>query len=478
MVELPGLVTPSIEFAYPEPEQRILNLLYSYGYIYPGNQYQAPDLKLITLTESTINESINAAITRFLTDIHPKLRPSVLTPIAMTASDQVYVNPLSQSNILNFSSVDDNSKTDIVPSGTAKPLNASITNLETIFHRYALTYIMNIFNTHAADVSDNPHQVTGVELVDLWTDFFQALYAEYILLIPNGSTLEEFIIAKTEALPIATLTNYTDPTLADFISSIEVTNALITTHNTATDPSIHPTLQADLSAEITLPRTSYHLVPELYIHQFEIQSPTPTLCPINSLSAVMVIDHAAILAEAAISPTNLLTELATEGYYPYFMPVSLEAGWPPLNGTCFFNVTVDLNDPNMIPLLNIYNSISNDNLIIQAGAGATSSLSGCLYSKGLLHPFSIPAYENNVTFFITWTSQGINFYYVNNLGNLTSISIPIPNLVLDYDTIQLGIPLSYPAEITTKNSIQEFTIWKSVLSTAQMNLILASNPTW
>ena len=482
MVSAVGLVAQSIPIIYPEPSQKILDLFYSYGYKYPGNSAPAGDIDLITLTLLSETPTTQSNITKFLTSIYPKLRPSELTSVALSFEEQIISNPSIQSNIYNFYSLTNNTYSDILPGAVARPVSATVTNLETIYNKYALSYILNIFNKHASDIIDNPHHVSGANLQNVWNDFFQALYNKYITFISPAATLQEFITSKTTMLQVANLQDYLEPTTQNYLSTLDTTNALINTHNISTDSLVHPELQTILSAEVDLPNSTYYITPNTYMNQFDTLSTTPTVYLIDELTGIQkinwfVINMAAVISQVAVG-ASIITLMGTPGYKPYYYPYPLYNTWTPINGTLFFNITTNLADTNTIPIVTLSNNSTGENITIEKVGGVTNSLSILVYVQGIAYGISIPAFQNNVTFFLNWTTSAITIYYLDANGNLISSVTNISNLVMAFDTVQFGIEIDYPENTTNVNTIQEFTLYKKVLTVEQMQIITNSNLLW
>lgn len=434
MVVFNGIVAQSKVTPTPLPAQKTLDLLTSFGVVYPGNAVSAPTLELITLTEispSTISSDI---ITKFLKDIYPKLQPNNYTSVAFSFPANATVGNDIQSSIYNFYSISSNDCSDIVPAGTAAPLNSAITELERTFNQYALMFIFDLFYKHTHDVSDNPHHVDSTNLADVWIDFFQILYNKYVTLVDNPLTLDVFIASKTTSYQLATMDDYLDSNEVGFVISFEIIMAMIATHDALTDNSVHPTLQETLSAETTLPSPSYYFNPGLFLLRYPESSDTTTY------------------------------------YYESF---SLNSSLSRLTGSIFLNASIDITSDTLINILTLSFSSTTDYLTIEKLADSQTGYQINCSIDGTVYQNTLNTTSTNLLFILNYTTTGITIIYVDENSNQQTITQEIANLAFDFNTIQIGIPVAYP-NTTQSNTFQELAFYTTNLSDDQISLLINS----
>jgi hypothetical protein len=470
-----GLVAPASASIAPQPAQKILDLLLSYGIVYPGNAVPAPTFELITLAEKAECETAEFAITKFITEIFPKLQPNSYTPVAFTAVDSDNVDPAINSGIYNFYSVTNNKNSDIVPPGAAKPLNAALTELETIYNPYALSFIMNLFYQHMNDITDNPHHDSTLD--NVWNDFFGALYLKYTQLVQDAAPLAEFISTKTVGLDIATLLNYTDPSSANFLVTLTVMNALLAAHNTSTSTSTHSTLQTYFQAETQLPEPRMYITPELFMGFFTVLSPTETLYLVEELEPIQKINYFITNVYSTISGPSgqsAATQIGEPGYIDYYNTGSLGDMWPRMNGTIYMEFILDLNSTATVNVLEISSSVTTDSLLVQKNGQETGQFHIIINFGGVIYDNVVPAASNSIVFAFVYTTSGLAVTYLDGNGNQQVGSELIQNFTLDFDIIQLGIPVSYPYNTAETNCIQKLAVYPRPLTSDQISLLLGT----
>lgn len=472
MVALNGLLAQSPVVVAPLPAQSTLDLLASYGVPYPGNAVPAPSLELIRMAETWTPDTTIETITAYLTEVYPKLRPNSYTSVGLSFASTVTADPNTQSNIYNFYAISNNCAEDILPPGTAKPLNAAITDLERTYSQYALMFIMDLFDKHLEDTSDNPHHDSGENLANVWDDFFQTLYNKYTSLVNNPVDLESFILDKTTPRDIATVDGYMLSDQLLYIVPYAVINAMLAAHNNATNGSIHPILQAALTAEITIPIPSLYFDPTLFCYRYAMSPSagsviTDTMTPTQKINYFL--GQFAMLGNVPIHESEIL-QIGTPYYGSYYVASPLNGSFPRMNGTLFVKASVDITDLNTVNILTLSSSTTTDSLIIVKIGGEQNNYQINFVLDGILYENPLYTTSDNVIFFLVYTPSGITIEYLDQDGTEQTQTRAFENLVFDFDTIQVGVPVSYPNNISP-NTIQLLEVFPDVLSSVQMSLL-------
>ena len=439
MVVTTGLVAEYPVDILPPPAQSTLDLLASYNVPYPGNKVRAPSVELITLSQAEYTETVDGNIYKFLTEIYPKLKPNNYTNIAMTIFSDTVTDPSTESSIYNFYSISNNENSDIVPPDTAKPLNAAITDLERTYSQYGLYYIFDIFAQHSDDILDNPHHDTT--LVNVWNDFFNAIYKTYTLLIKPAMAYDAFVTIKTGSSSVATIGGWSLPIQQTYLVPEAVELAMLNSHDTEVDALVHPALQTILSAEIDLPRSTLCITPDLFWGRYPIVS----------------------------TPTTIIG--SSHSYYYGTSP--LLGTFPRMNSTLFLQADVNLTDTNNIYILNLSSSTSTDTLTIVKNGTDNNKFHIAINFNSSTYDFQIITTSNVLLFALQYTTTGISVTYINQSNAQIVTFTTINNLTLDYDTIQIGIPCSYRKDIYS-NVLETFLVYDSVLTTDQLNLLFTA----
>lgn len=468
MATFTDLVAPDTNAAFILPAQKTLDLLVGYGVPYPGNNIQPPQFEVVTLAEANVNITVEDNVVKFLTQIYSKLKTNNFGTVALSRTDVTTTDPATQSAIYNFYTINNNASGDIVVSSTAKPFNSAISDLERTYHQQALMFIMDLFSNHKLDYHDNPHHDNGVNLVNVWTDFFQALYNKYISLVSNPASLEAFIASKTAILDIASLSNYMQPGEALFIAPIEVVNALIATNNSSPN-SFNNTVSL---IDPQLPTPSFYLSPELFLFRYAIISSVNQLAPgITPLQKIQYYLQTFVKPGPGTIQYEELLEITGSGSYAnYYAPALLNGTFPRMNSTLFVQALVNITDITTIPILTLSSSISSDTLTVFKPGSVINGYQVALLVKGILYEMSLNTTSNVILFSIVYTTTGLTITYVDQTGTQNILTQGIQDLTLDFDTIQIGIPVEEPTA-TIVNVLQTLAIYPTILSNDQLSLL-------
>lgn len=470
-----GIVTSNTRNP-PLPSPAILNLLAQFGIQYPGNAVQAPDVNYTTLQTAAPDESFAGQVLKFLTQLYPQMQPTESTSVAFSGADDVTLDTDVTSNIFNFAAISNNGESDILPPETAIAMNAAVVDLEQTFSPYALSFIMDIFTKHMEDIIDNPHHTST--LVNVWNDFFQYLYNKYSQLVSAAASLDEFISEKTTGVSTATLAGWMTPAQLLFAVTLQVGQAIIALHNDATDASIHPALQDALTSAITYPNPMFSVTPELFLNRYNTNPSSVSGLSVDStnLTASQKIEfylQSYYAGDAEAASTSELINIGTQEKVGTYYAATLNQTFPQAQGTIFLNAVVDMNSAIAISVIKFANLLTGDSLEIIKELDTTTGYHIVVNVGGVITDTIIPVLNDTLIMAITYSGTGLSVSQWN--GTTTTVTpIALSNMYYDYNMIQIGLPAVRSWMAASINYVQELTIYPTILSADQINVLFNS----